>query len=155
MNALITSSTLIGATLAFAGTVRAQETKIQRSDLPPAVQQAVAANSQGATIRGFSRERENGHTYYEAETSVDGRGKDVLMDSTGAIVEIEEQVTMGSLPAAVQSALTHKAGAGHVTRIESLTKHGTLVAYEAQVMTGRKHSEIQVGPAGETLSHEE
>lgn len=146
---------MLGATLAFAATASAQEKKIQKSDLPPAVQQAVTAISQGATVRGYSRERENGHTYYEAEMTVNGRGKDVLVDSTGAIVEIEEQVTMESLPGAVQTALKGKAGTGHVTKIESLTKHGTLVAYEAQVMTGKKHSEIQVGPNGEKLSHEE
>lgn len=35
-----------------------QEKKIQRSDLPPAVEKAVAEQSKGATIRGFSQEKE-------------------------------------------------------------------------------------------------
>jgi hypothetical protein len=34
-------------------------------------------------------------------------------------------------------------------------KRGSLVAYEAQVQTSGKHSENQVGPAGEPLAHEE
>jgi len=44
-----------------------QEKKIKRSDLPPAVEKAVEAQTQGVTIRGFSKEKENGQTFYEAE----------------------------------------------------------------------------------------
>ena len=50
----------------------AQEKKIKRSDLPPAVEKVVAEQSQSATIRGFSEERENGQTLYEAELIVNG-----------------------------------------------------------------------------------
>jgi hypothetical protein len=39
--------------LLLAGTASAQEKKIKRSDLPPAVEKTVAAQSQGATIKGF------------------------------------------------------------------------------------------------------
>src|SRR5450755_51310 len=50
----------------------AQEKKIKRSELPPAVEKTVAAQSQGATICGFSQEGEKGQIYYEAELLVDG-----------------------------------------------------------------------------------
>ena len=40
-------------------------------------------------------------------------------------------------------------------KVESLTKHDQLVAYEAQVTTGGKKSEIQVGPDGGRLTHPE
>ena len=133
----------------------AQEKKIQRSDLPPAVEKTVAAQSQGATIKGFSTEKENGQTYYEAEMTVSGHSKDVLIDPTGAIVEVEEQVALDSLPAAVKDGLQAKAGKGKIQKVESITKHDKLVAYEAQVNTGGKKSEIQVGPEGKPLDHEE
>ncbi len=48
--------------LLLAGTASAQEKKIKRSDLPPAVEKTVAAESAGATIRGFSTEKEKGQT---------------------------------------------------------------------------------------------
>ena len=38
-------------------TIVAQEKKIQRADLPPAVEKTVAAQTQGATIKGFSRKK--------------------------------------------------------------------------------------------------
>jgi hypothetical protein len=51
--------------------------------------------------------------------------------------------------------LQKAAGEGKIVKVESLTKHGTLVAYEAQVRKGSKTSEVQVGPDGGTLAHEE
>ena len=131
------------------------EKKISRSDLPAAVEKTVAAQAQSATIRGFNEEQENGRTYYEAEMTVNGHSKDVLIDPTGAIVEIEEQVEFASLPAAVQSGLQAKAGAGKLGKVESLTKHDKIVAYEAKVTTNGKRSEVQVGPDGKPLDHEE
>jgi len=131
------------------------EKKIKRSDLPPAVEKTVAAQTQGATIRGFNEEKENGQTYYEAELTVSGHSKDILIDPNGAVVEVEEQVELASLPAAAQSGLNAKAGSGKLGKVESITKHDKLVAYEAKVTTNGKRSEIQVGPDGKPLDHEE
>lgn len=131
------------------------EKKISRSDLPSAVEKTVAAQTQGATIRGFNEEKENGKTYYEAELTVNGHSKDVLIDQTGSVEEVEEQVDFASLSGAVQSGLHAKAGSGKLGRVESITKHDKLVAYEAKVMTNGKRSEVQVGPDGKPLDHEE
>ena len=131
----------------------AQEKKIQRSALPPAVEKTVQA--QTATIRGFSQEKEHGQTFYEAEMTVGGHSKDILMDATGAIVEVEEQVALDALPTSVKAALQAKAGKGTITKVESISKHDKLVAYEAQITTNGKRSEAQVGPDGAPLAHEE
>jgi hypothetical protein len=133
----------------------AQEKKIERRDLPPAVEKTVVAESQGATIKGFSQEKENGQLNYEAELTVNGHSKDILIDPTGAVIEIEEQVPLESLPMAVKEVLQTKAGTGKILKVESLTKHGKLVAYEAVVQNAGKKKEIQVGPDGEQLAHEE
>jgi len=137
-------------TIAFA-----QEKKIQRADLPPAVEKTVAAQSQGAIIKGFSQEKENGQTYYEAEMAIAGHTKDVLIDINGDVVEVEEQVALDSLSSAIKDGLQAKAGKGKILKVESLTKHDKLVAYEAKVQTEGKKSEIQVGPDGKPLDHEE
>ena len=132
-----------------------QEKKIKRSELPVAVEKAVAVLSQGATVRGYSKEKEHGRTFYEAELVVNGHSKDVLMDAYGQIVEVEEQVEMRTLPTTVQAALKQRAGKANITKIESIAKRGAIVAYEVQVMTQGKHKEIQVGPDGQRLDHEE
>ena len=141
--------------LLLAGTSSAQEKKIKRSDLPPAVEKTVAAESTGATIKGFSTEKEKGQTLYEVELMVNGHSKDISMTADGSIVEIEEQVAMDSLSADVKAGLQAKAGKGKILKVESLTKKGKLVAYEAQVETNGKKSEVQVGPDGKPLDHEE
>jgi hypothetical protein len=141
--------------LLLAGTASAQEKKIKRSDLPPAVEKTVAAQSEGATIKGFSTEKEKGQTLYEVELMVNGHSKDISMAPDGSIVEIEEQVILDSLSADVKAGLQANAGKGKILKVESLTKKGKLVAYEAQVDTNGKKSEVQVGPDGKPLDHEE
>jgi hypothetical protein len=139
----------------LAGTASAQEKKIKRSDLPPAVEKTVAAQSAGATIRGFSTEKEKGQTLYEVEMTVNGHSKDISIAPDGAIVEIEEQVALDSLSPEVKAGLQAKAGKGKILKVESLTKKDKIVAYEAQVETNGKKSEVQVGPDGKPLDHEE
>ncbi len=150
--AVAAAGTVLSSVLAIA---QHQEKKIQRSDLPPAVEKAVAEQSKGATVRGFSREKENGQTYYEAELMVNGHPKDFLIDVNGSVVEVEEQVSTESLPSAVRQGLQHKAGKGKLVKVETLTKKDKLVAYEAKVLTNGKTSEVQVGTDGKALDHEE
>ena len=149
--------TLLAAlvTLTTISSAQENEKKIPRADLPPAVEKTVVTQSQGATIKGFSQEKENGEIHYEAEMTVNGHSKDVTIDANGAVVEIEEQVALDSLPSIVKDGLQAKAGAGKILKVESLTKHDKLVAYEAKVQTDGKKKEIQVGPDGQPLAHEE
>jgi len=146
---------LVASALLLAGPLSAQEKKIKRSDLPPAVEKTVAANSQGATIKGFSTEKEDGKTFYEAEMTVNGHSKDVLIAADGSIAEVEEEVSMDSLSADVKAGLQAKAGKGKILKVETITKKDKLVAYEAKVDTSGKKSEVQVGPDGKPLDHEE
>jgi uncharacterized membrane protein YkoI len=141
--------------LTLAATAQAQEKKISREQLPPAVEKTVAEQSQGAAIKGFSTEMDKGKRVYEVELSVNGHGKDISMDKDGKIVEVEEEVAMDSLTPEVKAGLTSAAGGGTILKVESLTKGGKLVAYEAAVKNGPKHSEVQVGPEGKKLAHEE
>ena len=133
----------------------AQEAKIARTALPPAVEKTVQKETAGATIKGFATERENGKKVYEAETVVNGHTRDLQIAIDGTLNEIEEEVAMDSLPAPVQAALKARAGDASIIKVESLVKHGKLVAYEAATRKGSKNGEVQVGPAGESLKRSE
>lgn len=135
--------------------VHAQEKKLSRKDLPPAVEKTVAEQSKGATIKGFSTEVENGKKIYEAALVVDGHGRDISIDKDGRVLEIEDEVALASLPPAVQEGLKKAAGKGTLGKIESLTKNGKLVAYESVVTIAGKHHEVQVDPDGKKLAHPE
>ena len=106
-------------------------------------------------LRGFSTEIEDGKRIYEAELVVNGHSKDILIDANGAIVEVEEEVAMDALPSEVKAGLQAKAADGKLVKVETITKKDKLVAYEAQVTTSGKKSEVQVGPDGKPLDHEE
>ncbi len=142
-------------TIAVTSAAQSGEKKISRTQLPPAVEKAVQQISQGATVLGFNQETEHGAIFYEAEMKVNGHVKDVLFDREGHVVEIEEELPFDSLPTDVKQGLLAKAGDSRIGKVESLTKHGKLVAYEATVIRNGKRSEIQVGPDGKPLNHDE
>ena len=148
----VAAATLLFPILVF---TQEQEKKISRSELPPAVEKTMAEQTKGAKIRGFSKETENGQTLYEAESMVDGHSKDILVDENGGVVEVEEQVLIESLSPAARDGLQAKAGSGKIVKVEKLSKKGRLVAYEAKILTNGKRSEVQVGPDGKPLDHEE
>src|SRR5438045_5842203 len=97
------SIALVVIALATCSIAVAQEKKLKREQLPPAVERTVARESQGATINGFATEVENGKRLYEVELTVDGHSKDISMDRNGNILELEAEVAMDSLPTAVQA----------------------------------------------------
>jgi uncharacterized membrane protein YkoI len=155
MNRLKFFVSAVLAAILFTLPVIAQEKKVQKADLPAAVQKTVEEQSQGATVRGYSTEMENGRLNYEMQLTVNGKTRDISIDANGAITEIEDQVDFASLPDAVQAGLRKKAGAGKILKVESLTKKNKIVAYEAVVETAGKKKEVQVGPDGKPLAHEE
>jgi hypothetical protein len=137
---------------AYAG---AAEKTISRSELPVAVQRTADEQAKGATVRGYSKDTEDGKLEYEVQLLVSGHTKDVTIAPDGRLLEIEEEVSLDSLSPQVGSGLATRAGKGKITKVEALTKQGKIVAYEAQVLSAGKHSEVQVGPDGGRLAHEE
>ena len=133
----------------------ARERQLSKNDLPVAVRKTADEQVQGATVRGYSKEVENGQIEYEVQLVANGHSKDITIAPDGRVLEIEEDVPMESLPVPVTSRLNAKAGKGRIAKVESLTKGGKVVAYEAQVVAAGKHSEIQVAPDGSDLIHPE
>ncbi len=122
--------------------------ELQLKDLPPAVQKTIREETKGAAIVGISSEKEKGKTVYEVETKVNGRTRDMLINSTGIVTEAEEQVDIDLLPADVQSEVRKSLGQAKVDRLESVTKNGVLSGYEAVVERGGKKVEVSMGPDG-------
>ncbi len=133
----------------------AQEKKISSGALPPAVRKTMEDNSRGAVLKGYTTEVEHGQRVYEAETTVNGRSRDISVVENGTLMEIEEERPFSTLPEPVQTALKARAAGARIVKVESLTKRGKLVAYEASTLNGRKRGEIQVGAAGEQLRRPE
>lgn len=84
---------------------------------------------------------------YEVETVANGRTRDFLLDTSGAVVEVEQEVDIASIPAPAKAAIETYAKGGKINKVETLTK-GDSVMYEASVRRGSKTSEVTVGADG-------
>lgn len=146
----VQSLALIAGGVFLLGAATMADTRVKMADLPPAVQKTVKEQSQGATLRGLSKEVEKGKTTYEAELTVNGHHKDLTIDESGAIVEIEEQVAIGTIPAAAKEAIEKAAGKSKILSVEAVSQGGKVVAYEAvtQAVAGGKKKEVRVDPEG-------
>jgi len=133
----------------------AAEKKIGRSELPAAVEKTVQEQSVGATVKGFVKDTTGGKTEYEVEMTINGLGKDVVIATDGAVLEVEEELPQSAVPSAVLQALTKLAKGGKIVKVESLKKHDKIVSYEATVTKGARKHEIAVDPDGKSLHSED
>ncbi len=147
----VLTATMLGAI----ASVSIAERRITKSDLPAPVQRTADAQGAGATVVGYAKDVEKGNLEYEVQSMVAGHTKDLTIDPARQSSRSGGGCPPDALPASVHGSLRAQAGEAAITKIESLMKHGKIVAYEAQVATGKKHSEIQVGPDGQKLDHEQ
>lgn len=131
----------------------AAETKLTMKDLPKAVQATIQKETQGAEIVGLSKEADAGKTVYEVETKIKGRSRDMLIDATGALTEVEEQIDLATLPAAVQAEVKKSIGKAKLVKLESVANGAkVLTGYSAVVDNAGKQSEVEMGLDGKVLA---
>lgn len=129
-----------------------QETNIERSELPPAVEKTVAREGKRLSVRGFSKETEHGQTLYEAKFRIPGAwNKSLLIDENGSVIAEEEWISTAALPRAVLQSIKVQAGHGKIIKVQTITKNGQVTAYEAKIMTNGKRTKIQVSQDGRLL----
>jgi uncharacterized cupredoxin-like copper-binding protein len=124
--------------------------KLKLRDLPAPVQAVVKEHSKGGQIRGLAKEVANGKTVYEAELTVNGYTKDIIVDPQGKVLVVEEQTSMEQVPEPARAALTKGIGTGKLLRVEVVTGGGR-TSYEAQYVKGGKRGEVHVDPQGKPL----
>ncbi len=143
MNSKVLTLTVAVIALVESSQLRAQ--KVQLKDLPPAVRATVEAETKTATLKGLSKEKENGKVVYELESLVNGRTRDLMIDSAGKVYVIEEQLDVDKAPAPVKAALQAK---GRILMLESVMENGK-THYEGRIQTkaGKKIA-IELDAAG-------
>ncbi len=133
---------------AVAGALAMAAKSLAVNDLPAAVQKTIQEQVKGAEIKNISKETEKGVTQYEVETIVNGKQRDFNVDTKGGLVEVEEETSIDSIPAAAKAAILKKVADGKLGMVETVTK-GSVTMYEAAYTTkaGKKH-EVLVKPDG-------
>ncbi len=122
--------------------------KLELKDLPPAVRKTVEVETKGATIKNIVKEKEKGKTVYEVETMVNGKSRDIVVNSTGVLETVEEQADLDSFPAAAKAAILKKIADGKLTMAETLKKGSTLDYEAAYTTKGGKKKEVIVSAEG-------
>jgi hypothetical protein len=86
------------ATLALCSIGAFAEKSLALKDLPPAVQKTVQEQLKGGEIKNISKETEKGVTQYEVESVLNGKHRDFNVDTKGALVVVEEETSIDSIP---------------------------------------------------------
>ncbi len=114
--------------------------------LPPEILAAFQKSYPNATIKGASKETEDGKTVWEVESTDKGLGRDLIYALDGTVLVIEEEMTASSLPAAVTAALKAEYPGASIARAEQVTM-GETVQYEIQ-LTGADVKSVELMPDG-------
>ena len=122
--------------------------KMKVQDLPAAVRQTVTEQTMNATLVGLTKEVEKGKTVFELETrKPNGQTRDLMIDTTGAVLSVEEEVALDSLPAPAKAAIEKSAAGGKIIKLETLAE-GKEITYEAAIVKKGKKSSITVRANG-------
>jgi hypothetical protein len=136
------------AGIAAAATTAQAESHVSCNTLPAGVLSQVKTEAGDATIRGCVKDKENGKLTYEVETLKDGRSRDIEFDASGSVLEVEQEVTGSSVPAAVSDAIATAAKGGKVGKIESVTRGGAIASYETTITRQGQRREVAFSPQG-------
>src|ERR1035441_326403 len=61
--------------------------KLELKDLAPAVQKTIQDEAKGAEIKHIGRETEDGVAQYEVETMLNGKHRDISVDTKGKLLD--------------------------------------------------------------------
>jgi len=130
------------------------EDKVALDKLPAAVTKAVKAKFPKATMKEASKEVEKGETTFEIAITDGGQKIGLAVKPDGTIMEVEKEIKVADLPAAVAKTLAAGFAKMTVTKAEEVMKGKTML-YEVMVTKpGGKKMEIALDPDGTVLSME-
>jgi len=86
------------------------------------------------------------------ETLKDGRSKDIALDTSGSVLEVEREVAAGKLPTAVSDAIARAANGGKFGKIKSVTRGGVIACYETTIPERGRRRGVALNPQGATVN---
>ncbi len=137
--------------LAFAWVAVADDGGIKKSDVPEAVLKAFETSYPKAVATEYSKKTADGQTRYEIETRVGELEKDFVYLTDGTLFQIDEDMTVKSLPAAVVEAVKKAYPDGEIDEADKITK-GANIEFEVMVEVGDTDYELLFSPDGKILT---
>jgi hypothetical protein len=140
--AIAFSAGMVAAAPAYA------ESHVPCNTLPAVVLQHAKLEAGDATVRSCVKDKENGKLTYEVETLKDGKSKDITLDVSGTVLEVEQEVAASSLPPAVSDAIAKAAHNSKIGKVESVTREGAIASYETTITSNGQRREVAFSPQG-------
>ena len=117
-------------------------------DIPAKARAALIKLAGDARITEMEREREHGVVLYEAEwVTAQGREQEAVVTAEGDLVEIEEEVSAGDVPATVQAKVAKLFPGAARFEYEKVM----IVAYEIEATVDGREREVLVTTLGTVL----
>jgi uncharacterized membrane protein YkoI len=137
---------------AAAAAATEESDKIEISQLPKSVVDAVKKKYPKAEVKAAEKGDEDGKTVYEVSIT-NGRDKmDVTLDPAGKILLVEKEVAEKDLPKTVLAAAKAKYPQGAVKLCEELWKDDKLSGYEVTIETSdKKSAEVEFDAKGKPV----
>lgn len=130
--------------------LRAQETKITKEELPPAVVSAFEKAYPNAVIKDAGKVTKDKKTYYEIESIEGSTNRDLLYTSNGKVLEIEEAMKSSALPPEVVTSLKKEYPKVIISKAEKVTRD-TVVSYELDIKVGKLSKEVAFDSNGNLI----
>ncbi len=122
--------------------VAASERPVKEAEVPAAAVATLKKLSGGAAITEFAEEIEHGHKFYEGSWKGPDGNVDALVTEIGDLVEIEEAIPAGKVPAPVRGEAEKEAGKD----AKLMWEKKTVVMYEVHFKKDGKGREMILTP---------
>ncbi len=141
-------------------TVRADGEKIPPDKLPAKVMAAVKERFPGAEFTSITKETENNKVVYDIELKHKGRKYEMDIQEDGTVLEIEKEVALKDVPAAVTKAVEAKYPKSTIKEVMEVNlvkgKEEKPDHYEVVIETAdKKKMELEVSLDGKIIKGEE
>jgi hypothetical protein len=157
MTAAIALAGIIAAGCAGDHTNKAD--KLSVKDVPDSVMHSVNARLPGASVNSVEKEKEHGKLVYDLELTQNGRKYEMDVVDDGTVLQIEKEVALSNVPAAVTKAVQAKYPHAtikevmEVSDVKGATEHAD--HYEVVVVDAGKKEELTVALDGSSVKEED
>ncbi len=124
-----------------------KEQQVNRKGVPAVVVVAFEKAYPNATIKGYSKEKDNGKVTYEVECVEGTVMRDVTYAADGTLISVEETVETSELPTGVKAALDKNFPGGKIRKAEKIIK-GDVITYEFKIKHNGRTTEVVFDPEG-------
>ena len=134
----------------------ASEEDLSRHQVPKAILEAFEKAHPNAQEVEFEKKIVGGKTGYEVEYMENGREYEILYDSDGVIIQMEETLDVKALPEPIVQAISKAYPKATIEDAEKVMKpDGTVIVYEVEIKTEGKKFELELDANGKILKTEQ